>query len=286
MREFWINVLVEIVATLVIALGGFVTYAYIYWKSRKKILHFFGIKSSKPNICVCVSALNIKPGGSVGIEPVVTGYVGTATTKLEYEGALSIQKVLKAQPFVLLPRTLQDWLGQKNIELRNVDIPIKLSPPESKTLDPEFNSNLIVLGTGVYNSLSHYYLKEYFARHTDLYPWHFYHEKNQQGQRVIGIRRRDLEDSPVTGRTNRIEPAFIQRIYDVDRKITVFVCAGLGSSATFGSARYLSENWRYLQRTFGDEEFGIGLLFYNQDPDKEFVNEPTVYYEGLLRRAN
>lgn len=285
MIEFWINVAVNIVSTLILALIGFIIYAYLYWKNRREILHFFGINNVKPNVSIYLSALNIKPGGTTGIEIIDKGYVGAAINKLEYDGALFIQRELKAKPLALLPRNLQDWLGQENIELRNVDVPVKLSPSRITNRDSAFDNNLIILGTGVYNSLSHYYLKEYFVKHSDLYPWHFYHAKDNKGQRIMGIHRKGFEDSPIyDGRDDHVEPAFIQRIYDVDCKTTVFICAGLGSSATFGSARYLSERWRDLQRTFGDEEFGIALLFYNQDPDGEFVGQPQVCYEGFLRR--
>lgn len=285
MQEFWLDVLVNIVSTLILALIGFIAYAYLYWKNRREVLHFFGINNSSPNVCIYVSNLIIKPGGTSGIEPIDKGYVGSAITKLEYDGALLVQRELKAKPLALLPRSLQDWLGQENIELRTIDVPIKLSPPKTTNRDPVFNDNLIILGTGIYNSLSHYYLREYFIKHSDLYSWYFYHAKDNMGQRILGIHRRGFEDSPIDeGRDNGVEPAFIQRINDVDRKITVFVCAGLGSSATFGSARYLAEHWRDLQRIFKDEEFGIALLFRNQDPDGESVGQPEICYEGFLKR--
>lgn len=287
MQDFLLNVAVNIVSTLVLALIGFIAYAYLYWKNRKEILQFFGVTSSKPNICIYVSNLNIRPGGTSGIEPVDKGYIGSAITKLEYDGALLIQHELKAKPLALLPKTLQDWLGQESLELRTIDASIKLSPSKAITnnRDPIFNDNLIILGTGIYNSLSHYYLKEYFVNH-DIYRWYFYHDKDSKGQRIIGIHRDGLSDSATDqGREDHVEPAFIQRVHDVDKKISVFICAGLGSSATLGSACYLAENWRDLQRRFGNEEFGIGLLFRNQDPDGESVGQPEIFYENFLRRS-
>ena len=285
MQAFWLNVLVNIVSTLILAFIGFVAYAYLYWKNRRDILHFFGISNASPNVSIYVSTLNVKPGGTTGIEAIDQGYAGAAINKLEYEGALLIQKELKARPLALLPRKLQDWLGQDNIELRTVEVPVKLSPPKTTNRDPAFDSNLIILGTGVYNSLAHYYLKEYFEKHKRLYPWYFYHDK-KDGQRIIGIRQERFEDSLIDGRENQIEPAFIQRIHDADRKTTVFICSGLGSSATFGSARYLAEHWKELQRKFNKDEFGVALLFFNQKPDDEFVGQPQVCYEAFLGRGH
>ncbi|MBE9158846.1 hypothetical protein IQ265_18685 [Nodosilinea sp. LEGE 06152] len=289
MKDFLLNVAAELTATLfftlIIAALSYIVYVYLYLKNRKYALRFFGIDNVKPTICIYVSTLNIKPGGTTGIEPIREGYRGAAITKLEYDGALTIQRELRAKPLALLPRSLQEWLGQESIELRTLDVPVKLSPPKLSNRDSVFDDNLIVLGTGVYNSLAHYYLGEYFEKHSDSYPWYFYHDKDKLENRIIGIRRKDFEDSPVVpGRSSRVEPAFIQRIYDIDCKTTVFICSGLGSSATYGSARYLSEHWRDLQRKFGNEEFGVMLLFYNQEPDGEFVGQPEIRYEGFLRR--
>lgn len=283
MQAFWLNVLVNIVSTLVLALIGLTAYAYFYWKNRRGILSFFGINNANPNVSIYVSTLQVKSGGTEGIEKIDKGYSGAAINKLEYEGALLIQKELKARPLALLPRTVQDWLGQDNIELRTVEVPIKLSPSKTTNRDPAFDSNLVILGTGIYNSLAHYYLKEYFKKHERLYPWYFYHGK-KDSQRIIGIHRRGFGDSPIEGREHQIEPAFIQRIRDADRKTTVFICSGLGSSATYGSARYLSEHWKDLQRKFKDDEFGTVLLFSNQQPDDEFVGQPQVCYGELLGR--
>ncbi|MDJ0796174.1 MAG: hypothetical protein QNJ51_04940 [Calothrix sp. MO_167.B12] len=286
MRELLMNVAANIISTLILALIGFIAYGYLYWKNRKEILNFFGVSNSKPNICIYVSNLNVREGGTSGIEPIDKGYVGSAITKLEYDGALLIQNELKAKPLALLPKRLQDWLGQENLELRTIDAPIKISPPKPilNSRDTIFNDHLVVMGTGIYNSLSHYYLKEYFRNHEDIYRFYFYHKKNDKGQRIIGIRQHRLADSTTDeGRDKHIEPAFIQKFYDVERQIYVFICAGLGSSATLGSARYLSENWRDLQRKFGNKDFGIGLLFRNQDPDGESVGKPEIFYENYLQ---
>lgn len=288
MNEILINVIANLIAALILALIGFIVYSFLYWKNRNRILRFFGITSSNPNICIYVSNLNIRPGGTSGIENIDKGYIGSAITKLEYDGALLIQHELKGKPLALFSKRLQDWLGQENLELRAIDAPIKISPTKqiASNRNPAFSSNLIILGTGVYNSLSHYYLNDYFPKHDEIYWFYFYHAKDNKGQRVIGIHQDGLADSITEeGREQRVEPAFIQRFYDVDKKISVFICAGLGSSSTLGSSRYLIENWRYLQRKFGNEDFGIGLLFRNQDPDGELVGQPELFRENLLRRS-
>ena len=230
-----------------------------------------------------MSRLTIKPRGTSAIEYVEKGYSGPAITKLEYDGALLIQNELKSRLLALLPTNLQDWIGQQNIELKTIDVPIKLSSLQPIN-DQVFNNNLIIIGSGIYNSLSHYYLNEYFQNHSQHYSRYFYHEKDNQGKRVIGIYQRGINNAPIEGRDQNNEPAFILRIKDLDHNnINVFICGGLGSSATYGSVRYLAKNWKRLQEKFQNKEFGIALVFPKQEPDGEFVQEPIVRTEFSLR---
>ncbi|MBP0015918.1 MAG: hypothetical protein J7540_07320 [Roseofilum sp. SID2] len=281
MQALLLSIFANMISAMILGLAGFIAYGYLYLKNRKEVLNFFGVTSTNPRICIYVSNLNIKSGGTSGIELIEKGYSGSAITKLEYEGALLLQGELKAKPLVLLAKEIQNWLGSKILELRTIDAPIEVSP----TKDPIFKQNLIILGTGIYNSLSHYYLRNYFPRHSNDYDFYFYHTKDNEGRRVIGIRQKGLKDTHIDeGREINAEPGFIQRFRDIDRDINIFICAGLGSSATFGTARYLAENWRDLQQQFGDHDFGIGLLFHNQNPDDESVKHPEIRLRERLKR--
>lgn len=296
MKELFLNVAANIVSTLILAFIGSIAYGYFYWKNRRDILQFFGVTRSNPNICVYVSNLNIQPGGTFGIKDVKKGYVGSAITKLEYDGALLIQHELKAKPLALLPRTLQDWLGQKNLELRTIDVPIKISLSkldfDKNERDLIFKDNLIILGTGIYNSLSDYYLNKYFPDNYEenIYDSYFYDEQINNEPRVIKIRDKEVtEPATLEGRAKGTESAFIQRFHHrfhhENREINVFICAGLSSSATFGSVRYLVENWRKLQEKYDKKDLRIGLLFRNQVPDGELVKQPVPVCENFLRRS-
>ncbi|NJM69023.1 MAG: hypothetical protein HC862_01705 [Scytonema sp. RU_4_4] len=281
-QDFLINLASEIVAALIFALIGIIIYISLYWKNRRGILRFFGIGNSRPSICVYMSRLTIKSGGTEAIEYVERGYSGAAITKLEYDGALLIQNELKSRLLALLPTKVQDWLGEESIELKTIDVPIKLSSLRPID-DGVFRDNLILIGTGIYNSLSHHYLNDYFKKYSQRYSCYFFHEKDDKGQRVIGINRKGIKNAPIEGRDKGNEPGFILRIIDVDYKISVFICGGLGSSATYGSARYLAKNWKSLQKEFQNKEFGIALIFPNQEPDGEFVQKPIVCDKFLLR---
>lgn len=282
LSELLVNLAANLVSTLILALIGILIYIFLYWRNRRGILRFFGIVNARPSICIYMSRLTIKPRGTLAIEYVEKGYSGPAITKLEYDGALLIQNELKSRLLPLLPKSLQDWIGQESIELKTIDVPIKLSSLQPIN-DQVFSDNLILIGSGIYNSLSHYYLNEYFQNHLQRYSCYFFHKKDNQGQRVIGIYRRGINNAPIEGRDQNNEPAFILRINDLDYGVSVFICGGLGSSATYGSVRYLAKNWKRLQRKFQNKEFGIALVFPNQEPDGEFVQEPIVRTEFSLR---
>lgn len=288
--DFWINIAAEL--TLIVFFGfiGFIIYLY-YLRDRKGILSFFGIQDNRPNTTIYLSTLQVKPGGTEGIEPIGQGYSGSAISKIEYDAGLLIQKELQSKPLALLPSNIQDWLGQKTVELKELNIPILLSP-KSQNLDISvFDNNLIIIGTGVYNSLSYYYLNKYLPKYYDknYYSRYFYNRKEANGQRIICIRERGIRDIILEGRDSGSESAFIQRIIDRDYGITVFICAGLGSSATFGSTRYLAENWKSLQQKFRNTEFGIGLIFRNQNQDEELgtlIRSPDVVLKSFSLRDN
>ena len=284
MKEIAINLVSDLVSITLFAIFWAVVYLWFFWRRKKSCLHFFGVQNEPPNICIYLSRLAVKPGGTTSLESTKSGYSGLAIVKPEYDGALLIQEQLQSKILAFLPKTLQEWLGQSSAILKILNVSIKISP-SLPLQNGIFSNNLLILGTGVYNSLAQYYLKDFLPHHRNRY---FFYEKNSEGERVIGIRQKGLEDTLIKGRSYGNEIAFIQRINDdftqKDFEITVFICAGLGSSATYGSVRYLAENWRDLQRKFKDKEFGICLSFPNQASDDEFVRPAEVIQTFLAEK--
>jgi hypothetical protein len=60
---------------------------------------------------------------------------------------------------------------------------------------------------------------------------------------------------------NTNDLAILERLHDSAHGTVVFVAAGLGINGSRGAAEYLFNNWRSLQRTYGDEDFAWCLSF-------------------------
>jgi hypothetical protein len=275
--EILVNLVAEIVAILLFTMLGIAIYWCFYFRNRKSLLSFFGVNTGK-RISIFLSRLTVKPGGTESLEPTSQGFYGPAISKLEYDGALLLHKQLESRVLGILPKSVQAWLNQNTVALKTLDVPIEVSPlpPIEEAV---FQCNMVVLGTSIYNRVAHYYLKEFLPQNRERY---FIYEKDPvTGERIIGIRQKGAQDTILQGRSHHREIAFVQRINigvsDEGDMISIFICAGLGSSATYGSIRYLAENWKILQRKYQNSEFGVWLAFPNQAPNDDFVRSPEVY---------
>src|SRR5262245_50834898 len=95
-NEVAVNTIANLVAALIIALLGVGTYLLVVISERKKIFRFFGVSGKLPSVRIYVSRLEIKPGGTVGFEPIKAGYHGPSISKIEYEGALLLCRKLSS----------------------------------------------------------------------------------------------------------------------------------------------------------------------------------------------
>jgi hypothetical protein len=270
-EQIVIEVIASLISAIILAVLGFGIYLAFYLKERQGLLRFFGVSKKLPRLRIYLSRMEIKPGGTVGFEPVSQGYSGPSISEVEYEGALLIRNRLRSTLVALLPKRVQYWLGQHHITLLTLDPPVDVCP---QALGDLALDNRVTLGSSIYNLYSKHYLE---------YPCsQFYFFKTNNGERVIRIRSRGLKDVEIPGRSAERELGVIQRIIDSAHGNTVFICAGLGASATYGCARYLIENWKKLFRKYGDTEFGICLAFPQQPPDSEIVVDPIVVYPPEL----
>jgi len=271
-HEIIINVIANLLAALIIAFLGVGTYVLVLITERKKLFRFFGINSQQPNLGIYLSRLQIKPHGTIGAEPLNAGYSGPSVTKIEYEGGSLLRDALNSNILFLLPKRLQGWLSQQHASLIVVNPSIEISPEDLGTppFDNMVSDNMIILGGGIYNRLAKRYLEHSSCQ--------FYFSREEDGKRIIRIKNGGMKDVEIPGRASNRELGIIQKIRDEKHGNTVFLCAGLGSSATFGCARFLAENWRQLQRRYKDEEFGICLGFPDQSPDDESVVQPIHIY--------
>ena len=277
------SILANFLSALILAILGPAMYAFFYWKNRREKLDFFGISSSKIDTKIYVSRIEIKPNGTEGHIPIDRGFIGPSISKLEYEAGLLIQEELESKTIALLPKKFRDWLGKNSVTLKSLNIPIEITPEDKQegNIKDYLNTHLFILGSSMYNLLSKYYLEEYLPKKSDSYG---FYEKYQDKERIIGIRfeNKYLADIPFKGRSYGREIGFIHRFKDEDTGMTVFLCVGHGSSATYGSIKYLINKWPELHIKYKDQaEFIIALAFEGQEANvinSDFVVDPEVVW--------
>lgn len=267
------GVIENLLAAGIVAILGLASYTAVVIAERQRLLRFFGVSNRTPRIRFYLSRLKVLPGGTLGSEPITEGYKGIAINKIEYDGALLIRGLLSSSTLASFPKSFRDWLGRQHATLLLLDPKIAVSPQNQADISFE---NMVILGSGVYNLVAKYYLE-----HPSC--CHFQFDKTSEGERGISIidwkLGREKKKQPIPGREQKRELAILQRINDIEHQTSAFLCCGIGSSATYGTARYLAENWNSLYQQHGCEEFGILLGFPNQLPDSEQVVEPEVLEE-------
>lgn len=294
LQSIFYSIFADFIWTLLLAAFGFAIYIFFYWKNRRDKLNFFGISRSKIDAKIYVSRIEIKPNGTEGHIPIDRGFIGPSISKLEYEAGLIIQEELESKTIALLPKKFRDWLGNNSVTLKTLKIPIEITPEtkQQENIKDYLNTHLFILGSSMYNLPSKYYLEQYLPKKSDMYC---FYENNHDGERIIGIRfinNKGYEDLHFKGRSQGRELGFIHRFKDKDTGMTVFLCVGHGSSATYGSIRYLINKWPELYLKYKkQEEFIVCLAFEGQEPNvinPEFVLEPEVIWpsKGDLNNIN
>jgi hypothetical protein len=68
-----VSVIANLVAAVILALLGIGTYFLVFLIDRRQLLRFFGISRKLPRMRFYLSRLEIKPGGTIGFEPLKAG---------------------------------------------------------------------------------------------------------------------------------------------------------------------------------------------------------------------
>lgn len=258
--------LMTTLAFTVIGVIGFVWFSVI---ERRRLFHFFGVKPAALGIRIYVSCLEVLPGGTRGTQPIATGYVGPAMVQKEYESALLLRRLFQPTVLALIPDTLRDLLAALFVSLSKVEPGIEVAPAwrdNGHTFDADVSDNVIAIGGPIYNSVSRHYL--------DGQTFYYFEQKGNQ--RVIRKRSAGGADLEQLGRASGHELACIQRLKDRATGATIFIFAGLGSGATYGSVQYLVDNWNALQRQYRDRDFGLCLSYETTDRDAYPTVRPRV----------
>lgn len=291
LKDLLVNVSAELISLFIVAIIGLAVSLIFYVRNRRKKLHFFGIKSQRPDMNIFLSRIEIREGGTKGLIPIKRGFFGAAITQLEYEACMMIKSEVDSSLLALFSKEFRDWLNLDNLSLRDLRLKIEVSPGSNReeSIDDYLNQNVFIIGSSMYNLLTHYYLLDYFK---EKRGWHCFYEEVEvapgESERIIGVRKINskgevITEIPMKGRASGQEVGIIHKFYDAKRKITVFLCFGHSASSTYGSVRYLIKHWKVLQKKCDARGFIICLAFRRQQPNSEIIGPVTKLwsdYEG------
>jgi hypothetical protein len=268
-----VNLLANLITAAILGLIGFVAYAAVFITERNRLVRFFGMKRRPLSVRLYLSRLQIVAGGTTGFESLRDGYVGPSISKIEYDGALLIARSFSSSMIALMPASVRTWIAHRYPRVGTLTPSIDVCPRHLSSVAS--GGTVIALGGAVYNAITQHYLKHPSCP--------FYFDKRADGQRALWKRHVGLRDYEppieIEGRSMARELGIVQKLYDSTTDTTVFICAGLGSSATVGCAKYLAENWRSLLHRHGDGAFALCLAFQDQQPDSELVVDPLLIHE-------
>lgn len=273
-NDIWSNILANFLTGIVSIIVGYLLIVVAVLRERRKLFRFFGIRSNNPKLSVYVGRLDVRR--TKGNESLRRGYRGPAINKIEYDGAMLVCDTFNSRLIALIPGRIRDLLSKHNVAWQIMNVAVKISPKLGKEHEivPD---NLVLLGTGVYNRASTIYLAESSC-------W-FEFTRNEQGDRALFWKRGLVRGTEIPGRAVKQELGVIQRLNIQQPRgasRTVFICAGIGSSATYGSIRYLTQNWHRLEQKYKTNEFAICLAFPGQRADSEEdsqVMSPHILHE-------
>ncbi|HEY7781836.1 MAG TPA: hypothetical protein VIC85_16715 [Ktedonobacterales bacterium] len=271
------NIAANLITASIFTVLGASAFVWLSVTQRRRLFRFFGVGRGTLDVRMYLSRLQIQPGGASGTEPITNGYVGPAIVKMDYDAGLLLVELFQPRALALIPDVLRDLLSTLFISLAEVDAHIEVAPtPEDFAEDRHLTQPLVACGGAIYNVISSHYLNQERS--------FYYFAKNAAGHRVMRARDPQAPDLEALGRSRGHELACIQRLREPTSDSIVFVCAGLGSGATYGSVEYLVRNWRRLWHRYGDAEFGICLSFataeYDEMPD---VTPKVVHQIGRPR---
>lgn len=268
-RDVAVNLLSQLIGWLILSIIVVTALLILRRSKRQKLLRFFGISNTKPQLKIYTSHLQVQKDGTVGFDELTSGYEGPALSRLEYKAALLTRDLFQGRLLEDLPGSIRAWLASRFVAFRDMDVGIDVSPLKEAEID--YDGNLIVIGSNVYNLLTKHY--------QDIGLASFQNIRLEDGERAFVITRGDLKDEDKKlKREGNTEYGVVERFKDNQHGITVVICAGQSASSSFGSARYLVEHWKELDSKYHDMDFSVFLKFKGQREDAESVVTPIVVY--------
>ncbi|WP_372369630.1 hypothetical protein [Candidatus Uabimicrobium sp. HlEnr_7] len=239
---------------LVVVLGYFITQI----PKKRKMYRFFGFhRNFKLNVYLSALFVQDKKTPIFSHMGFNIPYKGPVVPECEFIAISFFSRI-----FNLISRG--DNVGSSilnKLVLGDVSVNYLNSPASSENIE---HRNCICLGSATTNSM------------TDLYT-----SRNETilsfCSKTCTIKSKD----EIIGDPKGGDYAILEKIYDKETGIYVFVAAGMGISGTLAAVYYLTENWKKLEKKYKHKEFALCLrsCFYDQNPEG-YKNAKIVFQNG------
>lgn len=269
MQALGSNIIVEILATIVIAVIGWLLSIILrlpfVYRQRRDLFEFFGINKDNQRFLVYLSTLFVTLGGSADFRGNRRSFQGPAIPAIELTTVQPISQLF-VSPFLLsLPASIRRWLGGKvHWTFQQLLPEFSFSPPDRSQVEA---TNMLTVGSQYYNSAGDLY--------TETGDPYLRMEQVGAGM-VIRVRKGSREGDVFRQRPNQPDDlAILERLFDEAHKTSVFIAAGLGVVGTLGAVHYLVDNWQQLHKDFGTEPFAVCLRFQDVGVDPNAYKKPV-----------
>lgn len=217
---------------------------------RRRLLSFWGITKSQPQLSVYVSTLSIRKWGAVDFRGTVRSYQGPAIPSKELSVMPEIAGLFSAPLLDELPNRLRQWLARIHWSLQKIELVLVPSPLERGKVGP---GNALTIGSPAYNSAADLYTET-------CDPFLIFEQR--EDKTVIRVARGPRKGEVLDDHRDRDDDtAIVQRLFDRDAQSTILMAAGHGVPGTVGAVRYIASRWERLAREFGDRPFAVCLRF-------------------------
>jgi hypothetical protein len=268
MDEFWLNVLVDLVANLItwvilVLIAGFGL--LIHARSRRaSLFRFFGMDPVKPSISAYLTTVVVQPGGAKRVDGDVSQiWEGAAISANSLRDIVIIPSIFNSFTDKL-PILIRRVLSTKRLSFEPITVDFRTSPPQVSEIAP--GPILCLTGPG-YNLATKYHL-ETGPSYIDFTRDHQFRIK--RGGLTGNIIMPSGGKIPAgDGNVERFahDLALVSRLNDTENHRKVVIAAGTGSNGTRASVEYLVNHWRDLDKKYGSDDFAIILECPNRRKD-------------------
>lgn len=270
------GILENLIADIIfILIAAFIGWAIYHRTKHSKLLAFFGVRESR-RIVVYLSNLRVVSGGAIGIDGEERSYEGSATVFREMRIANRFRDLFN----YFLPSIAEKSDLLSKLLISDVRVDLLNSPEDVARL--EYTTSMISIGGPAYNIASSYVeslnetlVTSRLGKRAQFSTQQTYTDQSHlEGDTGYAFDRQtsEMENIPSQIIVKDVPPitdalyGFVQRIYDRDRKRSIFYCAGMSELGTVGAANYLVTEWMRLYKKYNYHvSFLVMLRFESTD---------------------